>query len=380
MSHTPLPADEVYRRTQAIGQYYGFRSFASLAATKRGQPKKNVDAITLPPLDAAAESVSGFLKHLIETNVPVPNVREPLFLWHSNLAPGRPAPKAATIQFHTLGADRAIADAVLIRATHALARDLYKQEPEVRLNSMGDKETRARFARELGNFFKKRGATLSEECMTYAKRDVFEAAEFMISTKCGDDLPSPTDHLSDASRKRFEELLEYLEATDTAFTLAPELISRGNIWSETCFEVKIGDHIVAWGSRYPELAKMYYKAPLSAAGAVMKVATEGGVLAPAPKSKGKVRFAFVHIGEEAKHASIKLAEELKKARIPLEQMIGIESLTEQMRFAEALNPPYLLIMGRKEALEGSAVLRNRVTFEETVLPLLGLSERLRAVA
>lgn len=380
MSREALAAEDVFKRTQAVGQYYGFRSFANLAATKRGEKKKVVEMPVLAGLDPAAESVSGFLKHLTESGLVTPNAREPLFLWHSNMAAGRMAPKQATIQFHALGADRAIADAVLIRAVRALAHDLYKEEPEIRLNSMGDKETRARFARELGNFFKKRGSTLPEECINCAKRDVLEAAELLIKQECADDLPSPTDHLSDASRKRFEELLEYLEATDTPFTLAPDLISRGNVWSETCFEVRVGGEVVAWGSRYPELAKMYYKTALPATGAVMRVATEGGMLAPAPKSKGKARFAFVHIGEEAKRASIKLAEELKKARIPLEQMIGIESLTEQMRFAETLNPPYLLIMGRKEALEHSAILRNRVTFEETTLPLATLSERLRAVA
>jgi histidyl-tRNA synthetase len=380
MTREALSAEEVYRRTQAIGQYYGFRSFALLAAAKRGEKRKQFEMPTLPALDPAAESVSGFLKHLREADLLTPTTREPLFLWHTNIAPGRVAPKAATVQFHALGADRAIADAVLIRAVRALAHDLYKEEPEIRLNSMGDKETRARFARELGNFFKKRGNTLPEDCINCAKRDVLEAAELLIKQECADDLPSPTDHLSDASRKRFEELLEYLEATDTPFTLAPDLISRGNVWSETCFEVKIGDQVVAWGSRYPELAKMYYKTPLPATGAVLRIATLGGMVAPAPKSKVKPRFAFVHIGEEAKRVSIKLAEELKKARIPLEQMIGIESLTEQMRFAEILNPPYLLIMGRKEALEGSAVLRNRATYEETILPIIGLSERLRAVA
>jgi hypothetical protein len=82
--------------------------------------------------------------------------REPLFLWHSNLASGRQAPKRAIVQFHAIGADRAIADAVMIRALSALTRDLFKEEPQV-AQSMGDKETRARFARELGNFFKKRG-------------------------------------------------------------------------------------------------------------------------------------------------------------------------------------------------------------------------------
>jgi len=384
MTRDAIAAEEIFRRAQAIGQYYGFRSFASLAQKKRGQPKKDSPEVTLPAgLDPAAESVAGFLRQLAGADITlVP--REPVFLWHSNLTPGRSGPKNAVIQLHALGAERAIADAVLIRAARALVFDLYKIEPEVRLNSMGDKETRARFARELGTFFRKRGPMLPEDCTNCAKRDVFEAAELLISRETSEDLPSPTDHLSDASRKRFEELLDYLETTDTPYALTPELLSRGNAWNEMCFEVRlpaqagIENTPVAWGSRYSELAKHFFKSAPPAAAVVIRIPSDGGEIAAAKNPR--TRFAFVHIGEEAKRASIMVTEELKRARIPLMQMIGIESLSEQMRFAEALNPPYLLIMGRKEALEHSAILRNRTTHEETVLPILGLADRLKGVA
>ena len=60
--------------------------------------------------------------------------------------------------------------------------------------------------------------------------------------------------------------------------------------------------------------------------------------------------------------------------------MGVASLTEQMRLAETLNPPYLLIMGRKEALEGNVILRERATHTETFIPVSSLIERLRVVA
>jgi histidyl-tRNA synthetase len=377
MSEQAVPAEEVFRRAQAIGQYYGFRSFASLAEAGRGKKRLSVPAAAAAGLDPAAETVASLLRQLAGL-AGAPSAREPLFLWHSNLAPGRAAPKTAIVQFHAIGSDRAIADAVLIRAARALVQDLYRHEPEVRLNSMGDKETRARFARELGSFFKKRGAALPSECVECARRDVFAGAEMLLARDFAEELPSPTDHLSDASRKRFEELLEYLESTETPYALAPELLSRGNAWSEMCFEIRVEGRPVAWGSRYSELAKLFWKSAPPAGATVLRLATAGGALPPAKHTRA--RFAFVHIGEEAKRASMMLAEELKRARVPLAQMIGVESLSEQMRFVEALNTPYLLIMGRKEALERSAILRNRATQEEEVLSLSGLSEKLKAVA
>jgi histidyl-tRNA synthetase len=242
---------------------------------------------------------------------------------------------------------------------------------------MGDKETRARYARELSTFFKKRAETLPEECTSRAKQDVFHAAELTIARECADELPAPTEHLSDASRKRFEDLLEYLEMTETPFELARTLISRGSIWNDTCFEVSVGNRRIAWGSRYNDLVRHFFpSAPFSAVGAVLQIASEGMVKTKSRPSR--LHFSFVHIGDEAKRASIRLAEEFRRARVPLTQDIGVESLTEQLHLAERRGSPYLLIMGRKEALEGSAILRNRKTQEQTILPLEGLAEQLKS--
>jgi histidyl-tRNA synthetase len=377
--------DDILKRAHAIGTYYGFRPLSALAHEKRGQGSKNAypESLNVDSLDAAAREMAGLLKHVRDAGLD-PNVREPLFLWHTNAAPGRAAPKQIVVQFHVLGVEHAIADAVLIRAVRALMQDLTKAEPVLRLNSMGDKETRTRFARELGTFFRKHGATLPPECIDCAKTDVFTAAEKLACNKneCSL-LPSPTDHLSEASRKHFESVLEYLETTDTPYQLAPELLSRGTSWSDTCFELSSeGAHrgVEVWGSRYGEFTKHFFKSAVPSVGAIMRFTTETREVIPAIKEKTSPRFVFVHIGDEAKRESMKMADDLRRARIPLTQSIGIASLTEQMRYVDMMNPPYILIMGRKEALERSVILRERSSYTESVIPLDSLIERLRAVA
>ena len=381
MIRDSIPAEELLHKARMVGQYYGFTPLSALTLAARGGPRAKVgypEAVTALALEGVAETVAGFLKRC-QSAACAPTPRQPLFIWHTNIAEGRPAQKKAIIQFHALGSDRAIADAVVIRAILALARDLFHEEPTVRINSMGDKETRARYARELSTFFKKRSETLPEECVARAKQDVFLAAELTILRERAEDLPAPTEHLSDASRKRFEDLLEYLEMTETPYELARTLISRGSVWNDTCFEISVGGRRVAWGSRYNDLARHFFPdAPFSATGAVFQIASEGRAVKKA--SSARLRFSFVHIGDEAKRLSIKLAEDFRKARVSLSQDIGVESLTEQLHLAERRNSPYLLIMGRKEALEGSAILRNRQTQEETILPLEGLAERLKAFA
>jgi hypothetical protein len=170
MSTTPLRPDDILRRASAVGNYYGFTSLSSAAALKRLSSKNPYpENLALESLDPNAREVAGFLKHVRDAGL-APSTLQPLFLWHTNAAPGRSSPKEILIQFHALGVDHAIADAVLIRAIRALITDLAKEAPRVRVNSMGDKETRSRFARELGVFFRKQAATLPEACVNCAKR------------------------------------------------------------------------------------------------------------------------------------------------------------------------------------------------------------------
>lgn len=380
MMRQTISADELLSKAHAVGQYYGFTPLATLAA-RRGIARKNVkypESLAGIALDPVAETVASFLRQCRNAGCE-PTARQPLFIWHTNIAPGRAAQKKTTVQFHALGTDRALADVVVIRALVALARDLFREEPVIRINSMGDRETRARYARELALFFKKHATMLPEECLAHAKHDALGAAALAIARECAEDLPAPTEHLSDASRKRFEDLLEYLEMTETPYELARDLISSGNAWNDTCFELVAGGRRVAWGSRYSDLARHFFPGTgVSAVCAVLQTASEGTMVKKV--SSPRLRFSFVHIGDEAKRVSIRLAEEFRRARVPLTQNIGVESLAEQLNLAEVRNSPYLLIMGRKEALEGSATLRNRQTQVETTLPLEGLVERLRAFA
>jgi len=379
MIRTSIPAEELLNKARTVGQYYGFVPLSTLTSSTRGRAKAvHPHTLNTLLLDPVAETVVGFLKQCQRVGR-IPSSRQPLFIWHTNIAPGRPAQKKALIQFHALGSDRAIADAVVIRALLALVRDLFHDEPVIRVNSMGDRETRARYMRELANFFKKRAETLPEECLTRAKDDVLLGAELAVLRECADELPAPTEHLSDASRKRFEDLLEYLEMTETPYELGRTLLSRGSIWNDACFEISVGGERVAWGSRYNDLVRHFFPTlPFPAVGAVLQVGSDG--VTPAKLKQPRLRFSFIHIGDEAKRLSIRLAEDFRRARVPLTQDIGIESLTEQMSLAERRDSPYLLIMGRKEALENTAILRNRKTQEQTILPLTGLIEHLKSFA
>ncbi len=363
---------DILRSVQNVADYYGFIPFSSLSQAKQGTRIKQepyVNIFKKEELDPMAQLTIAFLKRVRSAGLK-PTTQQPLLVWHTNITPGRTAPKQSFVQFHAIGVPHVIAEAVLLHTAHALIRDLYKSEPTIRINSVGDKETRVRFIKELEQYFQKNDSDeeIPPECILQAKNDVFSGAEALVACNRTDTMPQSVNVLSEASRKHLENLIELLEETKLPYTLAPELITRGNAWSETCFEIQADGERAAWGSRYENITKPFFDTTLPSVAMIMRMYVKP-VLVPAKRKRKPPIFVFIHIGIEAKRISIILAQEFKKAHLPLLQMIGVESLTEQIRIAETLHPQYLLIMGRKEAIEKTVILRQCSSYTETILPL-----------
>ena len=85
----------------------------------------------------------------------------------------------------------------------------------------------------------------------------------------------------------------------------------------------------------------------------------------------------MQVGPEAKRLSLSLLEDLRAANIKLMQTIGIESLMDQMAVADTITSPYLMIMGHKEAIDKSVIIRDRATNSQTIVPIDSLIEELQ---
>ncbi len=361
---------DILRHIQNVANYYGFLPFSSLSQAKHTSSTKHEHykkESSKEKLDPMAQITFSFLKRVCNAGLQ-PTTQQPLFVWHTNITPGRTAPKQSFIQFHAIGVSHVIAETVLLHTAAMITNYLYKSAPIIRLNSIGDKETRARFARELERYFQKSGDELPQECVIQAQKDVFSGAEALIARNHTDTIPQSVNVLSEASRKHLENLIEFLEETKLPYTLTPELITRENAWSETCFEIQVDDERVVWGSRYGNITKSFFETQLPGVAMIIRMSVKPELVAPIRKQKPPT-FIFIHIGTEAKRISIMLAQEFQKTHVPLLQMIGVESLTEQIRIAETLHPEYLIIMGRKEALEETVILRKCSSYTETILPL-----------
>ncbi|MSR87555.1 MAG: hypothetical protein EXS69_00035 [Candidatus Zambryskibacteria bacterium] len=293
---------------------------------------------------------------------------------------------------HFIGSQTGIAEAALIRASLSILSEEGYKNLRVELNCIGDKESLATYERELINYVKKFGSNISEKLKIALKEDVFnlfrleheEAMQFRVSA------PASISYLSAQSRTHFKEVLEFVEALGIEFGLSPELIGEKNHSSHTIFAIRstginaelssIGGDYLAVGYRYSRLGRrLGMKKEIQMAG-VSLFCPEKNVIKKIYKELPRPKFYLIQLGQSAKIKTLSLIELLRSHRIPVHHFLGKDKLTVQLGSAESLHVPYLIIIGQKEALDGTATVRNIQTRAQDTIPIERLPDFLKHVS
>jgi histidyl-tRNA synthetase len=270
------------------------------------------------------------------------------------------------LALHAVGVGKSIAETLLIQTMRSILVDLGVHDHVVRINSQGDRESVNRYTRELTNFFKKRMEEMTPQSRDLMKDHVMSALGHLIEKE--HDLafraPSPLEHLSDQSRKHFREIVEYLDMASVPYEIDSKLIGNHLCYSDALFTIVPTAHtesetpILVRGGRYDEFVKRLTKQNVPATGAVM-ILRARKMPARIPKAETLTRSIFVvQLGFGPKIRSLMLMEDLKRADIPAYQELSSDSLGDQLRMAEHLDVPYSLIVGQKEYVEGTVIVRD----------------------
>jgi histidyl-tRNA synthetase len=285
-----------------------------------------------------------------------------------------------------LGTDKSIADAMCIKTSVAILEEMGIQDVVVEINSIGDKESRKRFVKELTTYYRKYVNKMSAEDRQRLKdaplRLLDSKDEYM--KEINKNAPKPMNSLSPESKKHFKEVLEYLEETGVNYNLNHHLVRGLDYYTHTVFEfektftetddkgnVTEKTLSIGGGGRYDYLGKiMGSKKDVPAVGVALgldRILLMPGTENIQAKAQKKPKVFFVQLGLEAKLHSLAIVEMLRKAHIPMAQSLSKDSLGIQLGMAERLEVPYVIIFGQKEALEKVVIVRNMKTrSQETV--------------
>lgn len=376
-------------RAAEVAFYYGFTPIAvpfSIGKEERELARSLTEANSREKADDSQfgmfiEEKIAVLRYCLEKGIsdgplPVLLYGEGVF---SASAEKKGAEKMRRIFLDIIGSGKSVAEALLIKTVWTALLEEGRDNMTLALNSVGDKESLLKFTRELAAYYRKNINSLTSSCRADLRRDplLMLSCENEKCRSLREAAPKPMAFLSETSRAHFREVLEYVESLGIPYRIDHCLVGGKPFAGEIFFEIraaeptkdKDGGEIICFGSRYNGVAKKIgFRKDTPAVGATFFVSRsmKEGKRGRTIRIK-KPRIFFLQLGFAAKLKSFKVIETLRKAKIPLCQALTRDKLATQLASAENLKTPYSLIMGQKEAIEDSVIVRDNATrSQETV--------------
>lgn len=279
-----------------------------------------------------------------------------------------------------MGPSRSIAEALLIQTARQILLEEGYSNICVEINSIGDKDSINRYTRDLTTYYRKHVNTMHTECRQLLKKDPFEllGCQNEKCKKLNEEAPRSMDFLSEASRNHFKEVLEYLESLGIPYKINHHVIGNRKYCSETIFAITNLDHdkkskdpkTLAIGVRYDGLAKKVgHKREVQGVGISLLIKETQPELRKELKKVKRPFASFVQLGFESKLLSLSVIESLRKVKIPLHLSLARDRLGAQVSVVEKYHIPYALIMGKKEAVEKSIIVRNNNTHAQNIVSI-----------
>ncbi len=397
-----------FEKAQEVAVYYGFKPISTHILENEGiftgsigegtdiidkemytLKTKGGDHLALSP-EHTAPLMRAYIEHGMQS------MPQPVMMYHYGPVFRHDKPQRGRYrQFYqfdadVLGSDKSIMDALVIKTCMSILEEAGANNLSVDINSIGDKECRNGYVRELTNYYKKNLASLPaidrERLKTNPLRILDSKEE--KTKEINEQAPDAISFLCPSCKKHFKEVLEYLEEMNIGYNINKNLVRGLSYYSRTVFEIieqKGGEDgtplALAGGGRYDYLARQVGgKKDVPAVG--FSIGVDRIVASPwyknlLPRILKKPKIYFIQLGSEAKLKSLNIIEILRKAHIPIAQSLSKDSLGSQLAIAEKLAIPYAIIFGVKEALDNSVIVRDMSNRSQDTVKLPKLLEYLK---
>jgi histidyl-tRNA synthetase len=193
------------------------------------------------------------------------------------------------------------------------------------------------------------------------------------------------DFLSENSKRHLEEVLEYLESLGIPYIINNGLIGNRAYCSETIFAIVDSDtkskqKILAIGERYTGLGKRIgLKKDIHGVGISLLIKNQKAGLRDSIKKIKKPIASFMQLGIESKLLSLSVIESLRKVKIPLYLSLAKDRLGAQVSNIEKYHTPYLIVMGKKEAVDKTVIVRKVDIHSQDIVSLSDLPAHMKKI-
>ncbi|HLC49660.1 MAG TPA: histidine--tRNA ligase [Candidatus Andersenbacteria bacterium] len=274
------------------------------------------------------------------------------------------------IDMEVIGSLAPITDVQVIYVLHLFFKHLGLEDFVVLINTLGEPAERGAYISLLKDHFKRNRQKLCRDCKERLTTNPLRLLDCK-EEKCqqvGNTAPRLLDHLSESSKKHFEFTLQSLQELGVPHEVTPSLVRGLDYYTHTVFEFvpkstrgESQQNTLAAGGRYNNLVKELGGKDAPAIGAAIgiervieRVKAEGIELTLVDQPQ----LFIAQLGEQAKIIGLQVMKELRDADIPFAESIDRDGMQPQLRMADRLKVQWTIIIGQKEVLDQTVILRN----------------------
>jgi histidyl-tRNA synthetase len=279
-------------------------------------------------------------------------------------------------------------DVECIRLQMAFYRRCGVRDLSLRVNSLGDADSKQRYRDAIVAHLTPVRGTLSED----SQRRLDENPLRILDSKDPRDadairsVPSSLESLSDASRAHFDRVVALLRAAGESFDVDARLVRGFDYYTGTLWEVTAGglgsQSAIGGGGRYDNLVEQLGGRPTPGVGfgsgleRLLMALDKQGITLPIPPRK--LVWVVSH-GDAAAAQKLALLDELRNAGLTADADLTGRSVKAQFKLADRERAAACVVLGEAELQAGTAVVKNLATGEQAAVTRAELVERLRSL-
>lgn len=294
-------------------------------------------------------------------------------------------------QFHQFGAEAMgsyspLVDAEVIGFAVSFLKALRVPNITVKINSLGDPESKATYREVLLDYLRPNIQGLCKDCQVRYLENPLRVLDCKtdMDSPILKNAPKPIEHLNEASKQHFEEVMRLLDAMGIVYNVDHTLVRGLDYYTHTVFELvadlaELGNaQTIGGGGRYNDLVKSLEGPEFPAVGFAFGLERLVMVLDSLKKEEEAdfVHCFLITLGEEAIREGAKLAKTLRHGGLIVETDLVGKPLKGQFKQAERTNAMFTLILGETELKEHKINVKIAQTGAQETVPIEGLYEYL----
>lgn len=277
-------------------------------------------------------------------------------------------------------------DVITIMLAWQILNDLGLTEKDIiiDINSIGCKICRPKINKALLEYLQKYENLLCPLCQTRLKTNplrILDCKEEKCQTVIAG-APQIIEYLCSSCKDDFKQVLEGLDDLSIPYNFNPRLTRGLDYYTKTAFEViDLKDDqrqsSLLGGGRYDNLIEMIggQSTPgIGFAGGIERIINkikEVGVKIPEIK---KTEIFIIQLGEKAQKNTLKLIYELSNKGFAVSTALGKNSLKSQLKAAGKCKASVALIIGQREALDNSVIIKDLSDSSQESIPMQKLDQ------